>query len=190
VIDSSLEDARLRAEVRWQPRCKLLSTRSAAWRRSGYSTGCQRRPSPPRPWCISPCFRFPLFSKKIQIVWKIFSILLCFSTFPPVKRKLLFPPYFTKFPPCFTKIHLLFTYFLCISFPPCFDHDAFMHRPMHVLDAPAGCPNLQSTLQVWCRDRIMWSNFGPIWYGTLWILSTFRVCFFEEHNFISWTMSL
>ena len=25
---------------------------------------------------------------------------------------------------------------MCISFPPYFDHDAFMHHPMHVLDAP------------------------------------------------------
>src|SRR6218665_235278 len=28
-----------------------------------------------------------------------------------------------------------FTYFMCISFPPYFDHDAFMHHTMHVLDA-------------------------------------------------------
>src|SRR6218665_3320920 len=60
----------------------------------------------------------------------------CFSTFPPDWRKLLFPPYFHKCPPCFLKIHLLFTYFPCI-FHPYFDHDAFMHHPMHVLDAPA-----------------------------------------------------
>src|SRR6218665_1061518 len=38
--------------------------------------------------------------------------------FPPVSRKLLFPPYFDKFPPCFRQIHRLFTYFTCISFPP------------------------------------------------------------------------
>ena len=25
---------------------------------------------------------------------------------------------------------------MCISFPPYFDHDAFMHHPMLVLDAP------------------------------------------------------
>ena len=56
--------------------------------------------------------------------------------FPPVSRKLLFSPYFGKFPPCFRKIHLLFTYFMCILFLPYFDHDAFMHHPMHVLDAP------------------------------------------------------
>src|SRR6218665_1648604 len=28
-------------------------------------------------------------------------------------------------------------YILCVYFPPYFDHDAFMHHPMHVLDAPA-----------------------------------------------------
>src|SRR6218665_220174 len=61
---------------------------------------------------------------------------LCFGTFPPVSQKLLFPPYFQNFPLCFRKIHLLFTCFLCISFPPYFYHNAFLHHPMHVLDAP------------------------------------------------------
>jgi len=55
--------------------------------------------------------------------------------FPPVSRKLFFPPYFNKFSLCFTQIHLLYTCFTCI-FPPYFDHDAFKHHPMHVLDAP------------------------------------------------------
>src|SRR6218665_412132 len=27
-------------------------------------------------------------------------------------------------------------YLMCISFPPYFDHDAFMHHSMHVLEAP------------------------------------------------------
>src|SRR6218665_2501709 len=40
--------------------------------------------------------------------------------FPPVSQKLLFPPTFDKFSPCFRKINLLFTYFMCISFPPTF----------------------------------------------------------------------
>src|SRR6218665_3020779 len=57
--------------------------------------------------------------------------------FSSVSRKLLFPPTLTNFPLCFRQINLLFTYFTCISFPPYFDHDAFMHHPMHVLDAPA-----------------------------------------------------
>ena len=34
---------------------------------------------------------------------------------------------------------------MCISFPPYFDHDAFMHHPMHVLHAPANVANLSST---------------------------------------------
>src|SRR6218665_3975722 len=37
--------------------------------------------------------------------------------FHPVSRKLLFFPLLLKIPPCFRKIHLLFTYFTCISFP-------------------------------------------------------------------------
>src|SRR6218665_1706097 len=64
------------------------------------------------------------------------SYFRCFSTFSPLFREhFSFPPTFTNFPPCFRQIHLLFTYFTCI-FPPYFDHDAFMHHPMHVLDAP------------------------------------------------------
>src|SRR6218665_28840 len=62
---------------------------------------------------------------------------LCFSTFLLCFAKIIIPSYFDKFPPCFRQIHLLFTYFTCISFPPYFDHDAFMNHPMHVLDAPA-----------------------------------------------------
>ena len=77
----------------------------------------------------------------------------CFSTFPPVSRKLLFPPYFHKFPLCFKQFHLLFTYFTCISFPPYFDHDAFMHHPMHVLDAPARTVGQRTIGQADCSPR-------------------------------------
>src|SRR6218665_1751669 len=93
------------------------------------------------------CFRFPsyflkfsdsvenfqnfAFSRKISR----FSSAKMSDLFFPVSRKKIFPPYFQKCPPCFRKIHLLFTYFMCISFPLCFDHVAFMHHPMHVLDA-------------------------------------------------------
>src|SRR6218665_719947 len=59
-----------------------------------------------------------------------------FQYISPLFRENYFPPYFDKFPPCFTQIHLLFTYFTCISLPPYFYHDAFMHHPMHLLDAP------------------------------------------------------
>ena len=46
-------------------------------------------------------------------------------------------PLLLKMSPCFRKIHLLFSYFMCASFPPYFDHDAFLHHPIYVLDAPA-----------------------------------------------------
>src|SRR6218665_4173142 len=72
-----------------------------------------------------------------------FRISPLFSLFqyisPLFRENYSFPPTFTNFPPCFRQIHLLFTYFTyftCIFFPPYFDHDAFMHHPMHVLDAP------------------------------------------------------
>src|SRR6218665_1572574 len=58
------------------------------------------------------------------------------SIHSPCFARIFISPYFYKFSLCFRKIHLLFTYFLCISFPPYFDHDAFMHHPMHVLDTP------------------------------------------------------
>ena len=58
------------------------------------------------------------------------------SNFPPVSRKLLFPPYFQKFPPVFEKFTCFLHTFCVFRFPPYFDHDAFMHQPMHVLDAP------------------------------------------------------
>ena len=105
-----------------------------------------------------PLFQiFPLFSENFQTLRKIFTILPfpdkfldfhppkflmtpcfpCFNTFPPCFAKIIIsPPTLTNFPPCFRQIHLLFTYFTCISFPPYFDHDAFMHHPMHVLYAP------------------------------------------------------
>src|SRR6218665_2764204 len=108
----------------------------------------------------------PLFQKKIRTFWTIFTILPFpekFLDFHPPKfvmtfflvidQKFRIPPIFAvsahfplfrenfSFPLllqmslCFRQIHLLFTYFTCIS--PYFDHDAFMHHPMHVLDAPA-----------------------------------------------------
>ena len=48
----------------------------------------------------------------------------CFRTCPPCFEKLLFPPTFKNAPLCFRKIHLVFTYFMCISFPTYFDRDA------------------------------------------------------------------
>jgi len=66
--------------------------------------------------------------------------------FPPDWPKLLFPPTFKNFPPCFPKIHQVFTCFAFNFFPLYFDHNAFMHHPMHVglLDAPACRPERDS----------------------------------------------
>src|SRR6218665_2774577 len=70
------------------------------------------------------------FSHRPQISnFPLFSLFQCISL---CFAKIIISPYFEKFPPCFRKIHLLFTYLMCISFPPYFDHDAFMHHPMHV----------------------------------------------------------
>ena len=70
-----------------------------------------------------PKFLMTFFSHRPQI-----------SNFPPIfPLSVHFPPLFPKnyyFPllfkisPYFPLIHLLFTCFLCISFPPYFDHDA------------------------------------------------------------------
>ena len=57
--------------------------------------------------------------------------------FPLFRENYYFPHLLCKIALCFRKIHLLFTYFMCISFPSDFDHDAFLHRPIHALDAPA-----------------------------------------------------
>src|SRR6218665_1601642 len=78
--------------------------------------------------------------------------------FPPIfplllvsTQNFLFPPFFFPFsslppPPRLAKILIspLFSenstafYILSVYFsPPYFGHDAFMHHPMHVLDAPA-----------------------------------------------------
>ena len=98
-----------------------------------------------------PLFQIsPLFQKNFRTFWKILTILPFpekFLDFHPPKflmtfflvidHKFRISPYFpcfNTFPPCFTQIHLLYTCFTCI-FPPYFDHDAFKHHPMHVLDA-------------------------------------------------------
>src|SRR6218665_1259501 len=91
-----------------------------------------------------PVSDFPLFSTNFQTLWKIFKILPfpekffdfhppkflmtffrispyfpCFSTFPPVSRKLLFrPPTMKNFPPVFEKF-TCFLHILCVfRFPP------------------------------------------------------------------------
>jgi len=91
----------------------------------------QRRPSPLRPWCISAlCFRFsPYFQQIFSLCGKFFLVIdhkfrispyfPCFSIFPPCFAKIIVSPTLLwKILPCFRKIHLLFKYFMCISFPP------------------------------------------------------------------------
>ena len=67
--------------------------------------------------------------------------------FPPISAvSIHFPSYFGKFLcspyssnlfiPWFLKCTCSFTYFMCFSFPPYSDHDAFMHHTMHLPDAP------------------------------------------------------
>src|SRR6218665_1713676 len=86
--------------------------------------------------------KFPFSSAKISDDLFLFRISPLFSLFRHISTscfpKIINYPYFQKFPPCFRKTHLLFTCFLCISFPPYFHHDAFMNHPMHVLDASVG----------------------------------------------------
>src|SRR6218665_370142 len=107
------------------------------------------------------CFRFsPLFSRNFQTLWKIFEILpfpeisldfhppkflMTFSfshrtqilNFPPCFAKIIISPLLSKISPLFSKnspaFYILYVYFVS----PYFDHDVFMHHPMHVLDAPA-----------------------------------------------------
>ena len=79
-------------------------------------------------------FSWPFFSHRPQI--SNFPHIFPVSVHFPLFRENYYFPLLWKIPPCFRKIHLLFTYFMCISFPPYFDHDALMHHPMHVLDAP------------------------------------------------------
>jgi len=106
----------------------------------------------------SPLFQIlPLFSNKIQTLRKIFAVLpfpdKFFDFHPPkflmtfflvIDRKFRISPLFSNFhlifpssvhfPICFRKLtcfYMLYMYFVS----PYFDHDAFMHHTMRVLDA-------------------------------------------------------
>src|SRR6218665_861071 len=89
---------------------------------------------------IFPIFLFPktffeFFSHRLQILnfSPIFFVSLHFLLF---RENYYFPPTFTNLP-LFSKNLRVFIYCrpTCISFLPYFDHDAFMHHTMHVLDA-------------------------------------------------------
>jgi len=79
---------------------------------------------------------WPLFSFSHRL--QFCNVLPCFRSFSPfssISEKCSFSSYFCKFPPWFRKI--CFFYILSVTFVfPYFDHDAFMHHTMHVLDAP------------------------------------------------------
>ena len=47
-----------------------------------------------------------------------FPLFSLFQYISPCFAKIIISPYFFKFHPWFRKIHLLFTHFMCISFPP------------------------------------------------------------------------
>src|SRR6218665_314753 len=87
---------------------------------------------PPEAMMHFPLFQIPPIFEKVSDSVENFP---CFSTFPPVSRKLLFPPTFTN--PSVLEKFTCCLHTLCVfRFPPYFDHDEFMHHPMHVLDAP------------------------------------------------------
>src|SRR6218665_1771355 len=82
------------------------------------------------------------FSKKVLMTFlvveskfRIPSYFRCFHTFPTISENFLFSPYFSNSPLILLNL-LVFTYILDFLFPHYFDHDAFMHHTMHVLDAP------------------------------------------------------
>src|SRR6218665_334150 len=65
----------------------------------------------------------------------------CFSTFPLFRKNYNFPLLLKMSPLCFRKIHMLFAYFISLYVyfvSPYFDHDAFMHHPMHALQDRTG----------------------------------------------------
>src|SRR6218665_3957292 len=76
-----------------------------------------------------------------------------FQYISPLFRENFSFPLLFQISPCFRQIHLLFTYFTSI-FPPYFYRDAFMHHPMHVLDAPV-CQ------RVFCLEGFVRGGFCP-----------------------------
>src|SRR6218665_2427681 len=92
---------------------------------------------------FDPMTFFLVIDRKFRISPHIFALSLHFPLFP---ENFSFPPYFSKFPPVLGKFNC-FLHTLRVLFPPYFDHDAFMHHPMHVLDAPAGNYNYRATTE-------------------------------------------
>jgi len=101
------------------------------------------------PWKICPISPFPTkFSHfhSPKFFWWPFLVIdhkisnsplfSLFQYISPYFAKIFFPLLF-QIPPWFRKIYVFSTYFIRFSFPPYFDHDAFMRHAMLVLDAPA-----------------------------------------------------
>jgi len=63
----------------------------------------------------------------------VFSVLVHFPLF---RENYYFPPTFKNFSPMFSTNSPAFYMLSVYLVPSYFDHDAFMHHPMHVLDAP------------------------------------------------------
>jgi len=104
----------------------------------------------PFPEKFPPKFLMTIFLV-IDHKFRISPFFSCFSTFPPCFAKIIISPLLLKISvphlkflgdrlPQSLPVLQKFTCFLhtlCVfRFPPYFDHDAFMHHPMHVLDAP------------------------------------------------------
>src|SRR6218665_2037544 len=77
-----------------------------------------------------PCFILVINSK--FLFPPIFAVLVHFPYFAKI---ILSPFYFFKFHSDFVKLTCFYMPYVFFV-PPCFDHDAFMHHTMHVLDAP------------------------------------------------------
>ena len=85
---------------------------------------------------------FFCYHQQISNFFPIFSVSVNFL--PLFRENYYFLLTFTNTPPVFEKI-ICFLHTLCVfRFPPtltmmhlCITHDAFMHHPMHVLDAPS-----------------------------------------------------
>src|SRR6218665_506354 len=94
-----------------------------------------------------PCLRFP------PIYEKFFRLCGKFSKF------YLFPRYVILF---FRRIHLLFTYFLCISFPPTFTmmHLCISQCTVHVLDVPASSGGSRGSNPAMVPSSILAMDFG------------------------------
>src|SRR6218665_1364282 len=90
------------------------------------------------PHFYPPKFLTTFFSTTNFAFPPIFHVLV---HFPPDSRKFIISPLTFQNSP-FSKNSTAF-YILYVYFPPYFDHDAFMHHPMHVLDAPE-CGHLRT----------------------------------------------